>query len=341
MFCGNQYNRPFIAIPFLMKTMDQEGGLFMKRTRQIFFLFVFLSGLFFFPKVAWPFQEKADQEVRLILRFGEKKWSLDLREIGFDGIDPTTLNHDALMKKIHETIEKEVNRKPRSAYYKNRKVVPHQMGRKVDRQEIKLWFDKIHDYLNHPVDLPVQWSKPALTTKELLQLKQKKLGSYTTYFNHRNVNRTHNILLSAKTIDHQVLMPGETFSFNQVVGIRSKQRGYRMAKVIVKGEYSEGVGGGICQTSSTLFNSVDKAGLDIIERISHSRRVAYVPKNRDATVSWGGPDFKFKNSLSKPVLIEATVKKGRLSINIYAPRNVRHFPRQVPKPPGEKESIEE
>ena len=313
----------------------------MKRARQILILFIFLSGLFCFPKTAWSFQGKKEPEVRLMLRLGEKNWSLDLREIGFDGIDPTTLNHDALMKKIHETIEKEVNREPQSAHYKDRKVVPHQLGIKVDRQEIKKWFDEIHDYVNRPVDLPVQRFKPELTTKELLQLKQKRLGSYTTYFNHRNENRSHNILLSAKAIDHHVLMPGETFSFNKVVGIRSQKRGYRMAKIIVKGEYSEGVGGGICQTSSTLFNSVDKAGLDIVERISHSRRVAYVPKNRDATVSWGGPDFKFKNSLNKPVLIEATVQKGILSINIYAPHTVQHFPRQVPKPPGEKESIKE
>jgi vancomycin resistance protein YoaR len=313
----------------------------MKRTRPILFFALFLSGLLFVPEAAWSFQEKKEPEVRLMVRFGEKEWNLDLREIGFDGIDPTTLNQDALMNQIHETIEKEVNRKPRSAYYKDRKVVPHQLGVKVDRQKIKLWFDEIHDYINRRVDLPVQWSMPTLTTNELLQLKEKELGSYTTFFNHRNVNRSHNIYLSAKAIDHHVLMPGETFSFNKVVGIRSRARGYRMAKIIVKGEYSEGVGGGICQTSSTLFNAVDMAGLEIVERNSHSRRVAYVPKNRDATVSWGGPDFKFKNSLSKPILIAANVKKGVLTIHIYAPRDARHFPREVPEPPGEKESIRE
>ena len=182
------------------------------------------------------FSGKKDPEVRLMVRFGENEWSLDLREIGFDGIDPTTLNQDALMNQIRETIEKEVNRKPQPQdTSKDRKVVPHQLGVKVDRQKIKLWFDEIHDYINRPVDLPVQWSMPELTTKELLQLKEKVLGSYTTFFNYRNVNRSHNIYLSAKAIDHHVLMPGETFSFNKVVGIRSRARGYRMAKIIVKG----------------------------------------------------------------------------------------------------------
>ncbi|MGA8941700.1 MAG: VanW family protein [Thermoactinomyces sp.] len=295
----------------------------------------------FIPQNSWAVQPENAPEARLIFRFKEQEWSLDLRKIGFDGVDPTTLNHDALLEKFRETVEKSVNRPPRSASYQDRRLVPHELGRTVDENRVRAWFDQIHAYMNKPVDLPIKWSEPKLTTEELLQLKQKLLGSYTTYYNHYNFNRAHNIKLSAKAIDHKVLLPGETFSFNETVGIRTSGRGYRMARVIVRGEYSEGVGGGICQTSSTLFNSVDKAGMEIVERVSHSRRVPYVPKNRDATVSWGGPDFKFRNPLSCPVLIVAEANRGKLSVLIFAPRSAHYFPRHIPNPPDEKESLRE
>lgn len=268
-----------------------------------------------------------------IVEFGEKQWTLHLNEVGFDGIDPTTLDRRAFLNWFHLMVEKEVNRLPRSAYYEQRKIIPHQLGRTIDREQVIQWLDDIHEYINHPVELPIIWTEPKLTTEKLKQLKQKVLGSYTTFFNPRNHNRSHNIKLSTEAIDHYILMPGEIFSFNKTVGRRSIEKGYRPAKIIVKGEFSEGVGGGICQTSSTLFNSVDQAGLRIIQRVSHSKRVAYVPKNRDATVSWGGPDFKFQNQLNEPVLIVATIRHGRLHILVYGPNTIHHFPRYVPPSP--------
>src|SRR5699024_8549970 len=102
----------------------------------------------------------------------------------------------------------------------------------------------------------------------------------------------------------------ETFSFNNVVGKRTKEKGYKKAPVIVKGELAEDIGGGICQVSSTLFNAVNLQGIEIVERYSHSREVPYVPPGKDATVSWWGPDFVFKNRYSHPVLIRAIVEKG-------------------------------
>ena len=83
------------------------------------------------------------------------------------------------------------------------------------------------------------------------------------------------------------------------------------AKIIVRGEFSEGIGGGICQISSTLYNAVDRAGLKIVERYSHSRSVPYVPPGRDATVNWGGPDFSFKNNYNQPILIRAQALPGQ------------------------------
>ncbi|SEN06831.1 VanW family protein [Lihuaxuella thermophila] len=299
-----------------------------------------ITSLFTVGPVADSFADQAaDERIEssysplFIVQFAGREWTLNLNDVGFDGIDPTTLDRQAFMNWFHLVVEKEVNRPPRSAYFKGRKIVPHQLGRTIDREQVTEWLDQIHDYINRPVPLPVIWTQPALSTNQVKRLKEKKLGSYTTYFNPNNRNRSHNIELSTQAIDHFILMPGEIFSFNRVVGERSIKKGYRPARIIVKGEYSEGVGGGVCQTSSTLFNSVDAAGLRIIQRVSHSKQVTYVPEHRDATVSWGGPDFKFQNQLNEPILIVATIKKGMLKISVYGPRKIHYHPRFVPPSP--------
>jgi vancomycin resistance protein YoaR len=265
-----------------------------------------------------------------MMEFGSEEWKLNLHEVGFDGIDPTTLDRKAFMQWLHTEVESSIYRQAHSAYYENREIVPHEIGREVDRVQVMEWLDQPHPYLNQPMELPVVWSEPELRTEKLQELKQQKLGSYTTFFNAGSRNRSHNIYLSAAAIDHKVVMPGEVFSFNQAVGSRSMRKGYLPARIIMQGKYSKGVGGGICQTSSTLFNSADQAGLRIIERAGHSKRVSYVPRHRDATVSWDGPDLKFQNQLNEPILIEASVKQGKLVISIYGPVTTNYHPRSVP-----------
>ncbi len=270
---------------------------------------------------------QGDLNPKMIFIDQEREWTLPLQKVGFDGIDPTTLNRKEFFNWVHHHLEKEINRPPRSAYFKDGRMIPHQKGRTVDRHTLDNWLDLIHFYLQKPVQVPIIYQEPKLTTSQLKRLKERRLATYTTRFDPNNRNRSHNIYLSAKSIDHYILFPGETFSFNRVVGERTVQRGYKMAKVIVKGEYSEGVGGGICQTSSTLFNSVDQAGLEIVERVSHSKRVTYVPKKRDATVSWYGPDFRFKNQLNEPIVIVADTKGGRITVSIYGPKTILHQPK--------------
>lgn len=265
---------------------------------------------------------KVDLIPKIQLKYQDQSWELPLEQVGFDGIDPTTINRKAFHQWLHEHVEKEINQPPISAHFKEGKLIPHQLGKIVDHEKIDEWLENVYLYLQKPVQVPIIYSKPLLTTKQVRRLKEKHISSYTTRFNPKNRNRSHNIYLSAKAIDHHILLPGQIFSFNQVVGQRTIQKGYRQAKVIVKGEYSEGIGGGICQTSSTLFNSVDRAGLEIIERVSHSKRVTYVPKKRDATVSWGGPDFRFKNQLNEPILIVSKVYGGSITISIYGPKTL-------------------
>lgn len=269
----------------------------------------------------------------LFFHFGDSTWELDLKEVGFDGVDPTTIDHQRVYDWIQTEIAPQVEKEPISAHYMNRKIIPHEHGVRINYKKIEENLFLIHDKLNKVQFLPVHLLTPELTTSKLETLKEQKLSSYQTFFNPHNENRSHNIEQSSKAIDHYVVMPGQVFSFNKVVGIRTIQRGYKPARIIVRGEYSEGIGGGICQTSSTLFNSVDKAGLKVLQRYSHSKNVPYVPKNRDATVSWGGYDFKFKNQLNEPVIIVSNISHGILNISIYGPKSIHFLPKDIPSSP--------
>ena len=183
---------------------------------------------------------------------------------------------------------------------------------------------------NVRIEAPKLPKYPRVDSELLDYIRQQHLGQYITYYNSRNKERSHNIHLASEAIDNHVVFPGETFSFNGVVGKRTKEKGYLPAPIIVKGELSEGIGGGICQVSSTLFNAVDKAGLQIIERYSHSKQVPYVPPGRDATVSWYGPDFTFQNLYQQPILIRAKAINGSMIVNIYSSLEVKPKLRNIP-----------
>ncbi len=177
--------------------------------------------------------------------------------------------------------------------------------------------------LDKEMDLPLEITAPNVTEEAIKSIEEIVIGSYKTSFNPGVTGRTENISLSANAINQIVLGPGDRFYFNLVVGERTTARGYQKAMEIVDKEFVEGIGGGICQTSSTLFNAVDNAGLDIIELHSHSRSIGYVPKGRDATVSWNGPDFKFMNNKDYPVMIKTFVNKssGTIEVQVTAAKN--------------------
>lgn len=213
----------------------------------------------------------------------------------------------------------------------NNQIVPGRNGSRLDRRKLmeqyySYWFSAGA----RSIEVPSYPIYPKVDTELLASLRVKPIGYYVTYFNSNNSNRSHNIALAAQAIDSAVVFPGETFSFNQVVGMRTVDRGYKRAGVIVRGELSEGVGGGICQVSSTLYNAIDRAGLKIVKRYSHSRNVPYVLPGRDATVSWGGPDFVFENVYNQPVLIRAFGSGGRMTVSIYSSELIEYKPRNVP-----------
>lgn len=166
--------------------------------------------------------------------------------------------------------------------------------------------------------IPLKVVYPKVTTNDLgSEAFPDLLANYSTTFSTKNTNRSTNIRLATQKINGVVLMPGETFSYNQVVGKRTTANGFKVAAVYSNGEVSEGVGGGICQVSSTLYNAVLLSNLEVTERRNHTFHTGYVPAGQDATVSWGAPDFKFKNNRNYPIRIVATVSGGKITTKIY------------------------
>lgn len=143
------------------------------------------------------------------------------------------------------------------------------------------------------------------------------LGRYTTYFDPSNINRASNIRLAAALLNGVVLQGGQTLSFNGTVGARLPERGFLPAKIIENGEYIEGVGGGVCQVSTTLYNAALLSGMTVTEFHPHSLHVGYVEPSRDAMVSGSACDLKFKNPSKYPVYLRASTLEGSVAFELY------------------------
>ncbi|MDD3268722.1 MAG: VanW family protein [Syntrophomonadaceae bacterium] len=195
-------------------------------------------------------------------------------------------------------------------------VLPSKLGSKVNEaatfsglpQELKGF-----ESLKIPITMAVVHPE---VEEDALQ-NMGEIAAFSTWFNAGDINRSNNLYLATSSINGSMLDPGEVFSFNHRVGERVVEAGYRDALVIVGNKFEPGLGGGVCQVSSTLYNAILLAGLPIIERHNHALTVAYVPVGRDATVVYGLQDFKFKNTTGHPLYIRALARGGRLQINVY------------------------
>ncbi len=168
-----------------------------------------------------------------------------------------------------------------------------------------------------PYSIPAQITIPEVTVAQLQsRFAVDVLGTYTTNYASSDANRASNVALAAAKINGVVLNPGERFSFNGIVGPRTAAAGYKVAHVYEGDRVVDGLGGGICQVSSTLYNAVLLADLKIVYRTNHSMPVAYVPRGRDATVSYGAIDFIFENNKKHPVTITATTYNRNLTISV-------------------------
>jgi vancomycin resistance protein YoaR len=170
------------------------------------------------------------------------------------------------------------------------------------------------------VPIPTKPAHPKLTTLDAEQLGlRREIASFTTYFSAGNAARVNNIRQVASILDGMIVRPGETFSFNQSVGPRTRAAGFDEAPVIRDGVLTPGVGGGICQVSTTLFNAAFFAGLPVVERRPHSFYIDHYPVGRDATVSYGAVDLKFRNDSDRVILISITATDRSVRVSLAAP----------------------
>ncbi len=174
---------------------------------------------------------------------------------------------------------------------------------------------------NKQVVLPIEETNPNITQDQVQGINEVVLGSFTTYFNPSVTGRNFNIGKSANEVNDVVLGPGDRFSFNTVVGNASKENGYQLSTVIINHEFVPGYGGGICQTSTTLYNAVAKAGLEIVQLHHHSKPVGYVPLGHDATVAYPYLDFKFANNRPYPVVLKTTVNASSITVEVRSAAN--------------------
>lgn len=242
-----------------------------------------------------------------------------------------------------EGIAKEIDQPTQDAKFKFdpgtkrvREFQPEAEGRKLDTEATAELVTKALAGNSRDITLPVKVTKPKIAASSINSFGiQELLGEGISYFAGSIENRIYNIGLAASRINGTLLPPGETFSFNNVVGEISGASGYKQAYVIKSGRTVLDDGGGVCQVSTTLFRSVLNAGLPVVARTAHAYRVGYYeqgfPPGLDATVFSPTVDFKFKNDTAAHILIQATVSGTTLVIDIYGTSDGRVATLSTPK----------
>lgn len=217
-----------------------------------------------------------------------------------------------------EAIYNEIHKDAVDAHYdgNTRVVYPEENG-----LDFKISLEEAKNMLATPQEeynIPLKVLHPSITTNMIgMEAFPELLSSFSTKYTASNAGRTTNLRLAAGKIDGTVVLPGQTFSYNAVVGERTIAAGYKEAAVYQDGQVVNGLGGGICQISTTLYNAALYANLDILERRNHQFVPSYIGAGRDATVVYGSQDFKFKNTRNYAIKITCSVERGIATFNIY------------------------
>ena len=195
-------------------------------------------------------------------------------------------------------------------------IVAGDTGRYINKDEAAAIIGNVYEGCE-PVKLPFYVSYPTVDENTLREkLFSATLSSYSTSYGGSTTNRCANVARAASLINGKVLAPGDVFSFNDTVGHRTIENGFSTAKEYVDGKSVDGIGGGTCQVSSTLYSAVLYADLSIVERLNHMMTVGYIPLGQDATVSDGGVDFKFKNNTDYPIKVSAYTSGATITVSI-------------------------
>lgn len=229
-----------------------------------------------------------------------------------------------------DSIYNEIHKDATDAYYTTNPYVVYPSANGIDfaitLQEAKTSLSESEKECT----IPLKTSYPSVTTNMLgREAFPDLLATFSTKYATSNTNRTTNLKLAANKVNGTVLLPEETFSYNTVVGERTIAAGYKEAAIYVNGEVVDGLGGGICQISTTLFNAVLLSNLKIVELHNHQFVPSYVTAGRDATVVYGTKDFQFSNSRSHAIKIECSVSKGIVTFNIYGVKEENEYDVQI------------
>ena len=241
------------------------------------------------------------------------------------------LTEDSTPKEIDlDAVYNEIHKEPVNAYYSQNPYVVHPSENGMD---FSITLDEAKNMLKEEKDeyvVPLKVLYPSVTTNMIgTEAFPDLLSEFSTKYAASNKNRTTNLILAAKKINGTVLMPGETFSYNKVVGARTIQAGYKEAPIYVSGRVEDGIGGGICQITTTLYNAVVYANLDIVERSNHQFVPSYAGPSRDATVVYGAIDFKFKNNRDYPIKITCSVSGGIANFKIWGLKSDNDYEVQI------------
>ncbi|MBO5505332.1 MAG: VanW family protein [Clostridia bacterium] len=250
-------------------------------------------------------REKALEEIeRALVTKEEEKIELTLEDTTNSALDA-------------DEIFEELSKEPEDAYYEkvDGKIIVHSDKPKVDLYKADLVSAIKSD--EKEVKIKVT-AKRAEITKEDLEEKlfKDEISTYSSRYSESNVSRSTNVKLATERINGVELMPGEVFSYDNTIGSRTTANGFKMAGVYINNKQELGIGGGICQVSSTLYAATLYANFEIVERVSHSLPVSYMPDGMDATISEGYIDFRFKNTSEYPVRIVATATNGTMKVSI-------------------------
>lgn len=198
-------------------------------------------------------------------------------------------------------------------------VIPDSVGFAVDQTALK---EAIYTALTHLNDFNIDSTQissvitPKITEEDVSAIDTLVSSSSTLYSG--STGKATNINLGASHLDGTLIMPGETFSFNTLIGDTTLEKGYVDGPTIINGQLASSIGGGICQVSSTLYNAVLGLGLNSVQRQPHSKPVTYLPLGLDASISWDTLDYQFKNTLEYPIYIQAYTTQDTLHINLYS-----------------------
>jgi len=260
-------------------------------------------------------------------RFGSTKDRQKLLQhmlnLGFDNGVALNYIFPNLNKKFEE-IEKNINIIPKSAQLivntnadKVFNITPEVKGVALDKPS--LYKAITNNFLNNKslkFKIPVVITTPE-TTKDKLAKFTNLRADFSTDISSSSADRKHNIKNALASLNKCEVAPGQTFSFNKTVGRRTKENGYRQAKIIVNNEFVEGFGGGVCQVSTTLYNAALLAGLDINEANKHSKQISYVKYGFDAMVNYGSSDLRWTNNTNQKLIIITNYTNNKARIRIF------------------------